>query len=57
MDAYAAEPFRYSLKDGAYQMYSVGRVAGDDGGDAKRDLPVPPAIAAAFASSLTNPGE
>ncbi len=56
-DDYAAEPFRYSLNDGSYQMYSVGRVAGDDGGDAKRDLPVPPAIAAAFASSLTNPGE
>jgi hypothetical protein len=57
MDDYAAEPLRYAPKDHSYLMYSTGHVIGDDGGDPKRDLLLPPAIASAFASSLTNPRE
>lgn len=57
VDGYAAEPFRYSRKDDSYQLYSVSHVAGDDGGDPKRDLPLPPLTAVAFKASLTPPDE
>ncbi len=57
IDDYAGEPLRYAIQDHSYLKYSTGHVAGDDGGDPKRDLLLPPAIASAFASSLTNPGE